>query len=392
MGFKIENKILKRYIAENDEEDIIIPYGIREIGRFCFQGGYNIKSITIPDTVKKIDRFAFEYCKKLVNIKIPLSVVIIEDYAFSCCESLEYIYIPESVKFIGDNIFSDCSSLKKIDISEKNPNYIVKENILFSRDMSNLLSYPVLKPDKFYTVPDTVTRIGGGAFSNSQLVGINLPESLRTIEHLAFASCRKLEYIKIPENIVNLSSMTFLCCENLKSIDMPLSLRVINNYCFDSCRRLEKIKMPFSVDIIQNSFIHCSSVKYMTLFDDKISFSIHTEKNIRYSDIIKILDFFKSGFAEDKFSVINRVDCKIQIALFMLKNFESDFFTAYIRKNIRKAVIFLINENNSDILQKILSYNLIRKKYIDELIQYALSEKKDIIYHMLEDYKIQNKF
>ena len=189
MGFEIQNNILKKYIADENGTDIIIPYGITEIGRFCFQDGHNIKNIAVPDTVRKIDRFAFEYCKKLVNIKIPLSVVIIEDYAFSYCESLEYMYIPESVKYIGDNIFNGCKNLQKIDISEKNPNYIIIDNVLFSRNMSNLLSYTISKTDKYYSVPEKVIRIGSSAFSGSILENIYFPKSLNTIEHLAFSGC-----------------------------------------------------------------------------------------------------------------------------------------------------------------------------------------------------------
>jgi len=341
MSFEIQNNILSKYINDNDEIDILIPYGIREIGNFCFSYADNIRSIHIPDSVKKIGKFAIDGCKNLKNINIPDSVVIIEDYAFSGCESLTFIYIPESVKFIGNNIFSGCLNLQKIDISKDNPNYTIKDNVLFSKDISNLLSYTVSKPEKYYTVPNTVTRIGGEAFSDSSLIGINLPESLRTIEHLAFSGCRSLEYIKIPENIVSLSSMTFLACENLRRIDMPLSLKTINDYCFDGCKALEYVKMPFSINIMENSFHRCSSIKHLTLFDDKYIFTIDVQKNIRYSDMKKILEFFQNGFKEETFNSIRRSDCKIQIALFVLHRFKSDFCYKYIKKNIKKSVKYL---------------------------------------------------
>lgn len=391
MGFEIQNNILKKYIADENITDIIIPYGIREIGRFCFQDGRDITSVVIPDTVRKIDRFAFEYCKKLINIKIPLSVVIIEDYAFSYCESLEYMYIPESVKYIGDNIFNGCKNLQKIDISEKNPNYIIIDNVLFSRNMSNLLSYIVSKPDKYYSVPENVIRIGGAAFSGSILERIDFPESLNTIEHLAFSGCQNLESIKISGNIVSLNSMTFMNCKNLKSVNMPLSVRNIRNFCFDSCTSLDTIKMPFSAEIDENAFMHCSSIRNLILFDKKFSFSLHTEKNIRYSDIKKLLAFFESDLSEENFSLIKRSDCKIPVALFMLRNFENDFFCKYIQKNIKKAVKILTDENNSDTLKKVLFFKLIDRKYINQMIEYAGNTNKINIRNMLEIYRIQNK-
>ena len=391
MGFEIQNNILKKYIAEDNETDIIIPYGITEIGRFCFQDGFKITSIVIPDTVRKIDRFAFEYCKKLVNIKIPLSVVIIENYAFSYCELLEYIYIPESVKYIGDNIFNGCKNLQKIDISEKNPNYIIIDNVLFSRNMSNLLSYTISKTDKYYSVPEKVIRIGSSAFAGSNPERIDFPESLNTIEHLAFSGCENLENIKLSGNIVSLNSMTFLNCKNLKSIDIPLSVRNIRNYCFDNCTSLDTIKMPFDTELDENAFLHCSSIRNLILFDKKFSFSLHTEKNIRYSDMKKLLAFFESDLSEENFSLIKRSDCKIPVALFMLRNFENDFFCKYIQKNIRKAVKILTDENNSDTLKKVLFFRLINRKYIDEMIRYAEDTGRINIKNLLEIYKIQNK-
>lgn len=391
MGFYIENNILKEYKEEKDEYIIEIPKGIKHIGRFCFHCASNIRKIILPDTIEKIDRFAFQSCKNLSDINIPFSVITIDDYAFSDCESLEYIYIPESVKFIGDNIFKGCYNLKKIDISGKNQNYKVLDNVLFSHNMSNLLSYSGSEPNKYYSVPEKVSRIGGSAFEGSPTENINLPEYLDIIEHLAFAGCRNLKEIKISKNVPVLNSMTFMNCINLKSVDIPLSVKNIRNYCFDNCISLETIKMPFDIELDENSFIHCSSIKNLTLFDKKFSFSVHTEKNIRYSDIKKLLAFFKSNLSEENFSLIKRSDFKIPVALFMLRNFENDFFISYIKRNIKKAVKILTDENNCTTLKKILFLKLIEKKHISEMIQYAEITGKINIKNMLEIYRIQNK-
>lgn len=391
MGFEIENNILRKYINDDNASDIEIPYGIAEIGRFCFSYAENVKSIKISDTVRKIGKLSIERCKNLQSINIPDSVVIIDDYAFSGCESLAYVYIPETVKFIGNNIFSGCKSLAEADISENNPNYLIKDGVLFSRGFTNLLSYNITKPDKYYIVPDTVTRIGSEAFSDCHLIGVELPDSLRIIEHLAFSGCKELTEIKIPEKVIGLSSMTFLCCKNLKSVDIPLSVKEISSYCFDGCESLENLKMPFSVSIGENAFLHCTSIKYLTLFNNKIRFSIHVSNHLRYSDIKKIKDFFCNNFSEEIFSEIRRSDCKIPLALFMLKNFESDFFTSYIKKNIRKALKYIVDEDDCDTLEKLLSSVPVKSKNIDEIFEYALSSQKDNIQLLLENYKNQNK-
>ena len=391
MSFDTEGDSLKEYKEENDKYIVEIPEGIKHIGRFCFHSSYHIRKIILPDTIKKIDRFAFSSCKNLSDINIPFSVSIIDDYAFSDCESLKYIYIPESVKFIGDNIFSGCCNLKKIDISEKNQNYRIIDNVLFSYNMSNLLSYSGSETNKYYIVPEEVSRIGGSAFEKSMIERINLPKYLDIIEHLAFSDCRNLKEIKISKNVTVLNSMTFMNCISLKSIDIPLSVKNIRNYCFDNCTSLETIKMPFDIEIDENSFMHCSSIKNLTLFDKRFSFSVHTEKNIRYSDMKKLLAFFKSNLSEENFSLIKRADFKIPVALFMLCNFENDFFISYIKRNIRKAVKILTDENNLITLRKIFHLKLIEKKHISEMIEYAESTGKINIKNMLEVYRIQNK-
>lgn len=391
MSFEIQNNILKKYTDDCNESVSVIPDGIKEISRFCFSGVCNIRKIVLPDTLRKINKLAFDGCKNLEEINIPESVNIIEDHAFRNCEALEYIFIPESVLFIGDNIFSGCKNLKQIEISENNPNYIVKNNVLFSRDMSNLLSYTVTKPERCFRIPDSVSRIGGEAFSGSSLEKIVMPENLKIIEHLAFSGCRSLRDINIPENIVNLSSMTFLQCTSLRNIDIPLSAISISNFCFDGCTALESVKMPFNIKIGETSFMHCSSIKCLTLFDDKYTLSIHTQKNIRYCDMKKILSFFQNGFSEEIFSSIKRFDCKLPIALFVLHQFEIDFCYKYVKKNIRKAVRYLIDEDNAEILDKILFLKLVSTKYIDEMIEYAEKSERLHMRDIMEAYKIMNK-
>ncbi|EKC49163.1 hypothetical protein LEA_18533, partial [human gut metagenome] len=56
-----------------------------------------------------------------------------------------------------------------------------------------------------------VVAIETGAFSNSALTEIVLPDTLEFIDRLAFSTCRNLEKINFPENLKYIGNLAFLC-------------------------------------------------------------------------------------------------------------------------------------------------------------------------------------
>ena len=54
MSFEIENGILKKYIPESGETEVVIPDGVTRIGKLAFCGCDRLTSITIPDSLTSI--------------------------------------------------------------------------------------------------------------------------------------------------------------------------------------------------------------------------------------------------------------------------------------------------------------------------------------------------
>ena len=77
-----------------------------------------------------------------------------------------------------------------------------------------------------------------GAFNQSSLKNIIIPESIKGIEWEVFAYCNKLTEITLPEGLTTISWEAFKGCGNLEKIILPQSLTSISNDSFRYCNKL----------------------------------------------------------------------------------------------------------------------------------------------------------
>ena len=75
--------------------------------------------------------------------------------------------------------------------------------------------------------PYVVEEIGAGAFSMSEIWGVVLPPTIRTIGDEAFRNCRRLDYLSLPESLAMIGSYAFEWCENLSFEALPTDVRMI---------------------------------------------------------------------------------------------------------------------------------------------------------------------
>jgi len=170
---------------------------------------------------------------------------------FYANKDVQHVHIEHGIEEIGDRAFFGCYHLQTIEI------------------------------------PDSVTRIGQGAFISTALTAMDIPDSVTTIAgdalfksswyysikrnlrifgDICLRSVRDMQkYITIPEGVRIISERAFYerC---VKTIILPESLQRINTYAFSYCCDLEEIKLPHHMlSIDPYAFERCYSLTSVVL-------------------------------------------------------------------------------------------------------------------------------
>ena len=234
----------------------IISYMIPDsVTRFCdnaFDHCYNLVNITIPDSITSIGDWAFDGCVNLEEIIIPEGVKYIGSYAFHMCEKLKSVAIPASVTKIGNEIFRYCRGLETINVHKDNPCFSNDEyGVMFNKNKTKLIQYPINNSRKSYKIPDGVTEIDLWAFDDcDHLTHIVVPHTVKEIGMGAFAECDNLISINFPAKLSKISHALFSGCNNLTKVIIPNEVTSIDSHAFVSCGRLEFVHLPSNISKI----------------------------------------------------------------------------------------------------------------------------------------------
>jgi DNA-binding beta-propeller fold protein YncE len=318
------------------KEALIIPEAVNglpvvSIADHAFYIHDNLVSITLPKSLKSIGNSAFQSCAYLTNVVIPDGVMEIGFGAFAGSR-ISKMFIPKSVTNIGMVAFSRCDFLESITVDALNPVYSSLDGALLDKSQTKLLQCPAGKAGS-YTVPDSVTVIGGTAFQCYHLTSITLPKNVRIVEPHGFSSCPALTNVTIGSGVTNLAYETWLAFQecpkllsitidnlnpyfssvdgvlfnksktllikypggksgsyavsngvttigdhafseatDLTSIILPESVTTIQDNAFENCTGLESVKFGNKLKTIGNSAFHsCTNLTSLSLPDSLVS-------------------------------------------------------------------------------------------------------------------------
>ena len=170
---------------EDKIESVIIGDAVTGIGNYSFYGFDNLTSITFGNGITTIGESAFQFCPGIAGeLVIPDGITSIESKAFADC-AITSVKFGSGIKTVGTDEFT-YNRIESFSASEENPYFCAEDGVLFSKDKSAIIRYPMLKQGN-YTLPNSVKVIKPYAFSGFKgklIINTVLDE----IEHNAFAS------------------------------------------------------------------------------------------------------------------------------------------------------------------------------------------------------------
>ena len=278
------------YGYKGNVTNLVIPEGVSIIESYAFLGCEQIKTVEFGPDVEEIGLYAFQNCVNLETMVCSSAVSIIKAGAFKGCSSLKEADFSEcTISTIGYESFAGCTSLTSIKLHEtlsdigvrafegtaiktlelgknvnslgkdlflnnkvfegftvidKNKDYSSVDGVLYNKKGNSLIMFPTGKTGTF-ELPQGVSEIREGAFKNSAITEIKIPQdsSLDTIGNNAFEGS-KITLISLPEAVTVINAETFKNAENLKAVELGSNVSKIGKSAFEGTKALTEINLP----------------------------------------------------------------------------------------------------------------------------------------------------
>lgn len=208
----------------------------------------NIPSTIAGRKVTYIYDYAFAGNKKLSSVNISDNVEYLGEGAFYNCSSLKSVKLPNNAKFntILDSTFEKCTDLISINI----PATVQSIDDYVFCDCDNLRNI---------SIPYSVSQIGAYAFLGTAWLENKIKiNPLVTVNNVLVDGRLCTGNITIPNNVNIIAKYAFFGCENIKRVTIHEAVYIIDDYAFSDCTKLSSIQIPdslidFGKDVFYNT-------------------------------------------------------------------------------------------------------------------------------------------
>ena len=389
------------------------------------------KELVIPETatyfLHNIHNVTFirELCKSYDKIIVKNSSLFFQRvlYAYAAPKNLVIDCEVYDDKEDFCNYIKNCSNLQNIQITDKSERYMTYDGVLYDKAGKTLLACPKNRHGTV-KIKEGTKEIEKNAFFGSEVEGIEMPDSVKSLEKAVFFNCRKLQKVKLSNSLTEIPNSCFDSNISLREIVIPDSVSTIGPYAFCSSglenihlgkcikiiqynalmnTKLKELRFPASVKELQNigpvhaSDVYLESSNIPSYFCGSVSETItfacdfdtlhkvdslaqpyvkvHTPKRTVYfpSHILidtrnELSNFIaaKNDFPENMFPYAINARVRFQIALAECRDLKSMAAEKYLRGNIVDCVREFVNIDEESAL-----VDLFRMHLVDDVEAFA---------------------
>ena len=186
----------------------------------------------------------FRGCPYLSTLRLPYGVKRVESDAFTDCTALKRLVLAEEVEEIVPS--AGCTALQDIEVSTSNAHYSSLQGILYNKDGTKLLWYPLGKNEDELVLSPSLLALGEYALQECKAKRVVLPDMLKEVGRGAFFRA-SLEEIRIPSQVASLYSGTFQECRSLHTVILGSGIKLVSAYSFADCPSLTTLRLECSL-------------------------------------------------------------------------------------------------------------------------------------------------
>ena len=226
------------------------------------EGGYIIKKfrgidepkMVVPNDIggKRIvgvGKAAYKGCLNIVSLIVSDGIEFLESEAFYGCRNLSDVQLPKTLKRIGGSVRDPYSG----SIAGAFEETVITDIVLPERlEMLGARTFQHCINLKRIAIPVGITTIADMCFCGcSSLFVVVMPQKLTGINRCAFYSCNNLKHVALPPEVQTIGASAFHGCYALSDLQLNDGLQSIEAYAFDKCPNLHDVRIPRSVSKIE---------------------------------------------------------------------------------------------------------------------------------------------